>query len=241
MPIKERSPGPMMVPFSSVNRQVYSKYKNPYVASFDMAERCMLSDETNSPGPGNYNVKKPVGIFVESDRPNSPSYTISGRELFGTFLNDINAAHRPGPGEYRQDPINKPSSPQYTMQHKPHPMRDASRRPGPGQYKIPSTLDTHAAIFDQQTRPTIFDAHANVIGPGEYKTGESIGIQTESVKPTEPIYSIPRAPRSTFRGMQDPYYKTKIQSALGKQVLSKYKTGPKYSLSGRFAFGSIYQ
>lgn len=179
-----------------------------------------------------------TGEMIESEYPTSPAYSISGRELFGSVFVEKEASKNPGPGQYATSETN--TSPKYTFQHRPNAIKNIHVNPGPGHYKIKSTLDKHAAIFDQDARPTIFNPSECKVGPGEYRTDESIGKQHESIKPTEPAFTFTKAPRNVNRSGPNLYYKTKIQSALGKQVLSQHKTSSSFSLSGRHAFGSIY-
>lgn len=167
---------------------------------------------------------------------------MAGREVFGTEVIDKDAARRPGPGEYPyDDTYNMPTPPSYTFQKRYKPPKDLDRRPGPNEYKLPSTLTDKTYTIGSGERPPLWQSSTGMLGPGEYPIPGSCGKQVESKMETLPLYSIPQAGQTKSKIPKGgPIYELKYQSAIGKQLMSKYKNAPQISLSGRTAFGSIY-
>ncbi|XP_035986489.1 outer dense fiber protein 3-B-like isoform X1 [Fundulus heteroclitus] len=106
-----------------------STFKSSPAYTFSSRPKELTKNQT--PGPASYKLPPLLGtkgITTSS----APSFTITGRTVKGSFLEDITKT--PGPAAYNAaDPyISKPKPPQWTMTGRHFPPDKAAKTPGPG-------------------------------------------------------------------------------------------------------------
>jgi hypothetical protein len=102
----------------------------PPAYSFGSRHHSRSTDRT--PGPNAYAVPTMIGKTIQSNKRQSPSYTLSGRSKIGSFHEDLQKT--PGPGTYTVTDPNryKKQLPQYSMTSRNSMPGDGTSKPGPG-------------------------------------------------------------------------------------------------------------
>lgn len=179
---------------------------------------------------------------MSSKNVTEPGYTIPGKYRYGSAFDDDSKKKEPGPSEYRLIDLNtikkKDSSYSIIFRHKEPASREV--KPAPGEYILPSTLEKKAHIIGTATRQPLYNEACCKLGPGEYKVYSSIGKMIESKQETIPVISFTKDSRFKQKKPESVQLHTKPLTCLGKQVVSKFKTGPSATMSGRTKFGSYF-
>jgi hypothetical protein len=98
----------------------------------------------DAPGPGAYNIPKFIGSDGAIIKKASPSFSIRGREKFGSVMDSKDAAKLPGPGAYTVTVPKDSIKP--TIAGKWRPTNSQDKKPGPGTYKIPGAFGSQMLV-----------------------------------------------------------------------------------------------
>ncbi|CAM9167508.1 unnamed protein product, partial [Sphacelaria rigidula] len=215
-----------------------------------------------APGPGAYQLKSTMFVYPSSVIRSPPSYTMRGREKFGSP--DLKAIDRtcqmePGPGHYKIAIVNpqEDHAPKYTFPKDvgPTAREKGHRAPGPGHYNIPtgvgkqvlSTKRSHNGVgFGTGNRPDLLVQSTADVGPGEYTVPGATGErQIDSRKCSNGGAKFSKAPRMGKRGsLEDvapgPGNYRLPPGICGRGAASPYRSAPAATLSGREKFGSPF-
>lgn len=107
-------------------------YNKPAAYSFGTRHKNRGTD--NTPAPNYYSLPGMLGKTVQSQKKQSPSYTVTGRSKIGGFHEDLQKT--PGPGNYNIVPNGKykTEQPHYSMLGRNAMPGDGTLKPGPGSH-----------------------------------------------------------------------------------------------------------
>jgi hypothetical protein len=227
----------------------------------------MDRDQVEAPGPGSYKRHAAVGVQVESTKSSLPSYSLRGRETFGSTFDVERAKNDPGPGQYK---INvNPQRERFPVHSFPRSAQRRTRRqdktPGPGSYKAQSSIGKQTnsknridpsfsfrrAPRDERSRegdagePIESSASTILTFPPtvkNYVRVNAFGSQKDSTRQSMPSWKFGTGLREREqRARKQPgpgQYKS--PQACGRQGSSKKKTAPSCTFGSRQKFGSPY-
>lgn len=248
-------PGPAAFLLSStMGRQSLSSMPSSGVAAFSMSRREEMASKGKNPGPGQYGTSSTMGVQPISTRASSPLYTCRSREKFMSLYDVTGTSSMPGPNTYAPEKHSLPRSktqPKYSMGKRYRQKLERSQTPGPGSYRTRgsmgaqeiSTKVTEQSYRFSKGRGAKKDGKAvtDSPGPGKYKLRGTLQTQSESRTKTQPAYSFGKAkrPSPTGRRAQDTSLVV-LPDSFGRQVLSRTRSSPSATMSGRTAFGNPF-
>lgn len=242
---------------SSMGRQADSTRRSAPGGSFGMGRKgVVIETRHDTPGPGSYKLPGAVGRNLESNRKSGPSFSMRGREKFGSTVDTNEAAAAPGPGAYKPRIVNARhrKGPVHTIGGKNTFAERRAVTPGPGAYRAAGSMGRQLGS-KKRSNPTFrFSMEARMPkdkiageGSGTYKIRGSVGFQPESTRRNQACFSFGSSrPGGAGRrvGWEEDdvpgpgHYA--VPGAMGAQALSHSRSAAAPSLAGREKFGDPY-
>lgn len=237
------SPGPIYLPkkVGGVGAQVLSNVATEPRTLIGTAPRFPPSHHADvGPGPGAYALS-PGG--------KTPSWTLRGREKFGSQMSTTNAGN-PGPGTHTRletSQTRKKNPPAYSLRGRrgEHGLGDPTPAPGHTQRVAASIAaqplstkpNVPAMKFGTGGRPELLKPTTGEVGPADYPKAGDVSMIAGYRKP--PAFSLSFRHPPLKPATADVEFKA-LPRGLGKQVVSHSRTSPAFSMAGRVKFAGFH-